>query len=50
MGSKQRIWDADFEAVENVANRIMRKKLSAKKWQKNGVFLLLLLCAKICRL
>ncbi len=38
MGSKQRIWDVDFEAVEDVANRIMRKKLSSKKWQKNGVF------------
>jgi|688.fasta_scaffold1608879_1 hypothetical protein len=36
--SKNAKFEADFESVGKVANRIMRKKLSAKKWPKNGIF------------
>ncbi len=38
MGIKNAEFDADFESVEIVAIRFMRKKLSEKKWQKNEDF------------
>ncbi len=39
--------DADSKSVEKVAKRLMRKKLSAEKYPKNGIILLLLICAKV---
>jgi hypothetical protein len=30
--------NADFQSVEKVAKKLMFKKLSMKKWQKNRVF------------
>ncbi len=38
MGIKNAKINADFESVGKVAKRLMRKKLSAKKWTKNRTF------------
>ncbi len=35
MGIKNANFDADFESVEKAAKNLIRKKLSAKKCQKN---------------
>ncbi len=35
---KKAEFDADLESVETVAKRLLQKKLSAKNWQKEGVF------------
>ncbi len=38
MGIKKRRIFADLESIEKVAKKHMQKKLSTKKWPKNGVF------------
>jgi hypothetical protein len=47
MGMKKVEFDADFGSVEKGAKNQCEKRLLTKKRQKNGVFLLLLLCAKV---
>jgi hypothetical protein len=37
-------FDIDFKSVRKVAKKLKRKKLSTKKWQKNGFFTFITAC------